>query len=402
MSFTYRLFDTIGDVDLAGWQRVRSECGDSIFMDPRFIAAVEVGMRRSCRFWHVIVYDENRVAVACASLTAMSLDLAYVVDPTLASIMRRLPGVLSALRSLKLLLCGLPVSAGQSNLMLASPCQQVLSILNEVASELAIKTRAQAIVYKEFSERDLDRMNELLNLGYRRLATPPMHVFTSRFRDIRDYCAGLRSHYRKQVVHSLDKFRRAQVEISVLTDALQIQLVYTTEVHNLYDQVVDKSDMKFERLTVEFFHQLVTRLEGQVELVVFSESKKIIAFGWCLESDSIYYMLYMGLDYERNAELDLYFNLMYCVLDRALRKRKAKIHVGQAASAFKARLGCHPEPLHMFIKGFGPLLPLVIRYGSHLLVADEPAIPSFDVFRRDAPKISQLASHVQLLGRTNV
>jgi hypothetical protein len=93
----------------------------------------------------------------------------------------------------------------------------------------------------------------------------------------------------------------------------------------------------------------------------------------------------MGLDYERNVELDLYFNLMYGLLDRALQKSVAKIQIGQTAGAFKTRLGCHPEPLYMFIKGLGPLLPLVIRYGSHLLVAEEPAIPPFDVFKRDVP-----------------
>jgi predicted N-acyltransferase len=385
MSFTYRLFDSIDDVDLADWQRVRSECGDPIFMDPRFIAAVQDGMRQSCRFWHVVVYDENRIPVACASLTAMALDLAYVVDPGLASIMRRLPAFLSALRNLKVFLCGLPVSAGQNSLALASPCRQVLSILDGVVSELAIKTRTHAIVYKEFGEGDMDRVDALLNLGYRRLATPPMHVFSARFHDIQHYCAGLRSHYRRQVVHSLAKFRRGQGEISVLTDPRQIRLVYTSEIHNLYEQVVERSSMKFERLSVEFFHQLATRLEGQVELVVFSENTKIIAFAWCLEARSIYYMLYMGLDYERNVELDLYFNLMYGLLDRALQKSVAKIQIGQTAGAFKTRLGCHPEPLYMFIKGLGPLLPLVIRYGSHLLVAEEPAIPPFDVFKRDVP-----------------
>jgi hypothetical protein len=81
MGFSYRLFNSMGDVDLADWQRVSFECGNSIFMDPRFIAAVEIGMRESCRFWHIIIYDEMRLPVACASLSAISLDLAHIAPP---------------------------------------------------------------------------------------------------------------------------------------------------------------------------------------------------------------------------------------------------------------------------------------------------------------------------------
>jgi predicted N-acyltransferase len=388
MGYSYRVFDSIRDVHLADWQRVRAECGDPIFMDPRLIAAVEIGTGQSCRFWHIIVYDENGVAAGCASLSAIAIDPTYLVDPALASIIRRVSGLLSSLRRVKVLFCGLPVSAGQNSVALASRSPQVLATLDGAISELASKARMHAIVYKEFGEGDLERMDTLLDLGYRRLPTPPMHCFTPRFADLRHYCAALRSRYRKKIIVSLEKFHRRHIEVSVLTEPREIRAVYGLELHNLYNQVFDRSHMKLERLSIEFFHELATRLEGHVELFLLSEAGSIIAFGWCLEAGSTYHMLYMGLDDERNAESDLYFNLNYAVLDRALRKGVAKIQMGQTASAFKARLGCHPEALYMFIKGRGPLLPLLIRYSSHLLVATEPAIPAFDVFKRDGPEIS--------------
>ena len=43
MPYTYRIFDSIDDVDLASWERVRAESAASIFTDPRFIAAAEAG-----------------------------------------------------------------------------------------------------------------------------------------------------------------------------------------------------------------------------------------------------------------------------------------------------------------------------------------------------------------------
>jgi Peptidogalycan biosysnthesis/recognition len=386
MGLSYRLFSSISDVDLANWQSVTNECGNSIFMDPRFIAAVEVGMQESCRFWHIIIYDETSLPVACASLSTISLDLAHVSPPPMASIMRRLPPVISNLRHVKILLCGLPISAGQNNLAIVSPhhYRQALSVLDAAISELAIKTRSHAILYKEFRKDDLERMNVLLNFGYRRIASEPMHIFSAaQFRDFEDYCARLKSNYRNQIMRSIKKFRRRQVDVSVLTDARQIKRVYTPEVHNLYYQVVDNAEMRLERLPTEFFHQLATRLEGNIELIIFSHEKRTVGFGWCLNAASIYYMLYTGFDHEINAELDLYFNMVYAAFDRALRKRIAKIHVGQTASSFKARLGCRAEPLYMFARGRGLFMPLIIRLVSHL-IARQPPTPVFNVFRRDA------------------
>jgi hypothetical protein len=92
-------------------------------------------------------------------------------------------------------------------------------------------------------------------------------------------------------------------------------------------------------------------------------------------------MLYAGLDYRLNDNLDLYFNLVYAGLDRALRKRVSKILVGQSANVFKARLGCHSEPLYVFAKGLGPLMSRVIHYGANFLIAQKPAHPPSDVFK---------------------
>ena len=114
MASTYRVVDSIDRVDLAAWERVRSACGSPIFMDPRFISAVETSMKQSCRFWYVIVYDDNSRPVACAGLAAMTIDLTDFADPRLAWIIRRGPKILSRFRKLKVLFCSWPGSPGEN------------------------------------------------------------------------------------------------------------------------------------------------------------------------------------------------------------------------------------------------------------------------------------------------
>ena len=135
-----------------------------------------------------------------------------------------------------------------------------------------------------------------------------------------------------------------------MTDPQEILKAYTPEVHALYFSVLDNAALKLEILPVDFFRQLTRRSKGEVELVVIRLEKQIIAFAWCLHAQKDYHAMYAGLDYRFNDELDLYFNLSYAVLDRALQKRPSRIYVGQTADTFKARLGCYPEPLYVFAK----------------------------------------------------
>src|SRR5258708_37073405 len=104
MPYTNRVFNSIGAVDLTAWERVRSESGGSIFMDPRFIAAVETSMKEDWRFWYVIVYEGNGRPAACACRTAMTIDLAGLSDPRLASILRPVPRLLTRFRKLQVFL----------------------------------------------------------------------------------------------------------------------------------------------------------------------------------------------------------------------------------------------------------------------------------------------------------
>jgi predicted N-acyltransferase len=385
MAYTYRLFDSIDDVDLAAWERVCSECGASIFMDLRFIGAVEASITQNCRFWYVMIY-ENDCPVACACLSALAINLADFAEPGLAWILRHLPPGLSRLRHWKLMFCGFPVSTGHPALALTTghASERILPVLDCVICRLASETRMDAIVYKEFPQHDLEWTSPLLDLGYERIATPPVYFFRPLFPDLEHYCAALRSHYRKQIKRSIAKLRQTGVKTTVLTNSEQIAKVYTPEVHDLYHQMRDRANTKFDLVSIEFFRELAFRLGDHIDLVVLSGGSRILAFGWCIWSHSSYHMLYAGVDYKANADMDLYFNLHYAALDCALRRGVSRIELGITADAFKARLGCCSQPLYAFMKGVGPLMSRIVRHCAGLLFAQKrAAIPSFDIFKSD-------------------
>ena len=384
LAYSYRIFNSIEQVDLTEWQRVRTACNGSIVMDPRFITAVEIGMKQVHKFWYILVYDEAGAPVACTSVSAITADLVGFADPGLARIIRHVPLLFSRLRRLKVLVCGLPIG-GEHTLGIAqhSVSPQILPVLDSVICDLASEANADAIVYKEFKKNDLEWTEPLLALGYRCIPTPPTHYFRPLFDDFAQYCAALRRRYRRQINRSKRKLRRPGVELMVLSDPQEILRAYTPEVHALYHQMADRATFKLEVLPIEFLRQMSLRLNGHVELIAIRKEARIIAFGWCLHADSTYYTMYAGLDYQLNNEFDLYFNLIYASLDLALRKRVSTIELGLGADTFKARIGCDSEPRYLFVKGRGPLMSFIVRAAEKFLIAQQPATARFNIFRNE-------------------
>ena len=382
MAYTCRVFDSIDQVDLTAWQRVRSESGASIFMDPRFIAGVETSMKQSCRFWYVIVDDDEGRPLACAGLSAMTVDLTNFSDPGLARVIKRLP-LLSRLRRLKVLFCSLPGSPGEKSLALAraSESTRILSVQDGAMHDLARDNGMDAIIYKELGERDLQWADSLLEQGYRRIPIPPMHVFRHSFADFAQYCAALKTRYRQQINRSVRKLRSTGIQQVVLTDPEEILKTYTPEIHAMYSQMVENSDVKLECFPIEYFHQLALRLKGEADLITLWKDSRIIAFGWGLNDGATYHLMYAGLDYRLRHEFDLYFNLFYTGFDRAFRKGASRIHVGQTATGFKARMGCESAPLYIFAKGLGPMMSPFFYYGAGWVVVDKPSDPPCQIFK---------------------
>ena len=108
---------------------------------------------------------------------------------------------------------------------------------------------------------------------------------------------------------------------------------------------------------------------------------RIVAFGWNVHDRTSFHAMYGGLDYRFNHEFDLYFNLIYAMLDCALTKRVSRIEVGLGADAFKAKIGCRAEPLYVFAKGRGPMMSLLMHVAGNLLIAQKPVPASFGIFR---------------------
>lgn len=384
LTYSHKLYRSIGEVNLDDWQQVCQASSSNVFMDFRFLLTIEKTMAGFSKFWYVLFYDESGNPTACTVLSTFKADLSIVADQSTKQLISYVRHFFPSFLYLKVLFCGLPISIGQNYTLIApgKNYQSVISLIDSVMNTIAASEKVGVIIYKEFDVDKCKQFDVLMRLGYRRADSLPMHCFPPKFSTFDDYCTALKFKYRKNIKISRQKFEKAGLRIINLRDKDTILQIYTPEVHQLYEAVVQKSDYKLEVLPVDFFCELERNLPNEIIFTLAYKANKIVGFVCSVCSNSSFYLLFCGLDYSLNPESDLYFNLIYESLNQALKCKVSYIEVGQTADTFKARLGCYQKPLYLYIKGRKFLLSWLIRTRLSLLFPPPPGVHTFDIYKQ--------------------
>ena len=161
MGYTYRVFNLAAEIERSAWEEVCSSAEASIFLDLRFVMAVEAAMTPSCRFWYVLIYQEDGRPVACAGMTAMNVDLTDFGDPRATWILKQDFPILSRLRRMNILFCSLPGSPGDKSIAISPAAesreratQETLCATPEQGTGHARRRAGGAAKYSKTTEKE--------------------------------------------------------------------------------------------------------------------------------------------------------------------------------------------------------------------------------------------------------
>jgi predicted N-acyltransferase len=365
---------SIRDVDWDEWNQLRDPEGDP-FMDPRYILAVENSMGSVCRFRHVVFRDDDRHAVATACLCACTIEGPSLVDGTARKVVTAIDRLAPGLLGLRLLLCGLPVSCGSSHLRFSPHVDHaaVLRPLDEVMQAFASEERAHCLLFKEFEPFEARHLTSLEKLHYRRADSLPMNCVPSHHQSFEDYLSTISSARRYKIRHSRQKAAALGLTFEHRSGAEGAAELYTDEVHRLYEAVLERAKVRFERLPAEFFREMARQLPQESLFTFAIHDGRIVGFALSLSCQERFDQMFIGVDYELNRKLDLYFNTFYEALDAALKRRPRLIYVGQTTDEVKhEKLGAYQVPLTLYAKGRRRLVRSVMAVRFKWFFPDRP------------------------------
>jgi predicted N-acyltransferase len=374
LAYTASLYDSIRDVDHDEWNQLRDAHADP-FMHPGFIAAVENSFAGTCRFRPIIVRDEHGRAMASAYLCFFPVDAAVLADGFARKIANVINGVAPFLLRIPLLLVGSPVSCGASHLRFAPEADReaALRVIDEEAHRFARETKAKCIVFKELEDRETHEVEPLAALGYRRADSLPMNCVPARFTSFDNYLSSIPSAKRRTIKRSREKFAKHGFKVVHLRGGEGADRFYTDEVHRLYDGVLDRAKVRFERLPAEFFRELARQMPDNSLFTYIFEGERVVAYAATVMVDELFDQMFVGYDYDLNPSCDLYFNVFFEAMDAAFQRGPRRIYIGQTSDEFKhQKLTSFQIPLSIYVKATNPLVNALIKNAFGLFFPPRP------------------------------
>jgi len=208
--------------------------------------------------------------------------------------------------------------------------------------------RAQMIVLKEFPAKYREPLRCFLHSGFSRVPSLPMTRLNIDYLSFADYMnRALNSATRRKLRRKfLATAQAPPIEMSVVPDVAPI----IDDVYPLYLQVYERSKLRFEKLTREFFCGLGRLMPEIVRFFVWRQEARIVAFSLCMIEGDAIFAEYIGLDYSVALKLHLYHYAVRDMISWAIAKGYKWLRSGPLNYDPKLHLRHLLDPIDLYVR----------------------------------------------------
>ncbi len=347
--------------DIAAWHSLLPHSLENYAYHLAFAKANIQGFKTG----YIIVFDAEK-PVLIAPVFVMDYALDTTVQGKIKKFTNKLRKLFPALMNVRLLCVGSAVTDSAQIGLKSQLNIEIIHILNEKLEEVANLEKASVIAFKDVTEADLAKLKiPLQTLGFSMVGNMPVSKNSINFNNLDDYLASLSYSTRKGLRRKMKSFTQLRIEEY---DDMPPKI---TEIYQLYLNCYEKSELKFEKLNAYFFKNLVEFLPNNCRFVLYYFGEKLIGFNCLLHGNGVLMDKYIGLDYAKSHELNLYslswiHNIQMCIRDGF-----HTFQSGQAAYETKLSLGASLEQTYIvfkhrnrFINPFLKLASRVLAYGN--------------------------------------
>jgi hypothetical protein len=279
--------------------------------------------------------------------------------------------------------------AGEGHLDGADACAQAGSarLLCSAIRTTARRLNARLIVLKEFPAKYRAPLACFTASGFTRVPSLPMTRLNIDYASFDDYMRRALSRKARQDLRT--KLKRAEKAVAIELTVSNDITTAIDDAYRLYLQVYERSRLRFEKLTPDFFCQLGKRMPDRVRFFVWRQGGRAIAFSVCMVEGDAVYAEYLGLDYQVAFDLHLYHYAFRDVVSWAIANGYKWFRSGGLNYDPKLHLRHVLDPLDLYVCHISKVVNALMR---RLLPFIEPT-------RNDAT-LKKFANYAELWGET--
>ena len=258
-------------------------------------------------------------------------------------------------------------SAGEGHLVRdrdTGSIEWVAQALSEALHPVARSFQAAMIVMKDFPKAYRKSLRPMKRAGYARVPSMPGSRLDLNFKSFDDYLQTKLSHKTRKNLRS--KYRKAAAGAPVVMEVVSDIEPHIDELFPLYQQVLERSQYKFEELTKSYFVQISRRMGERALFFIWRQNGKAVAFSSCAGHEGVLRDHYIGLDYQVALEQHLYFVTFRDIVTWAIENKYHTYYSAPLNYEPKYHLRHDLVPLDLYVRTswnwINPLFRFVVPY----------------------------------------
>jgi predicted N-acyltransferase len=343
----------------AAWRRaLQSKCKDHRYYD-----IVEETLEGGFDYHYLLLDDHSGNQRAIQPVFFVRQNLVEGVPGKIRSIVNRVRRIFPRFLTMRVLMIGCSAGTGDLGACDEKDETWVANVLQASLSTYARQNKASLIVLKDFPAIYRSKLERFPLNGYTRIPSMPMTRLQLHYHNWDEYFRTLSKATRKDLRRKFRKAGRApKIEMQLVSDITPL----VDEIHPLYLAVHERSPLKFETLTKNYFRAIGQQMPERARFFVWRQSDKIVAFSFCLVCGDAIYDECIGLDYRVALDLHLYFYTLRDIISWAMEQGLKYYYSNPLNYEPKLHLDCELVPLDLYVMHTNPLLnPIfgrVIKY----------------------------------------
>lgn len=370
LSFAH--FTSAFDVPTAHWNKLVHESGNYLLSAP-YLASLEQHPYRGMCFHYVVAYQEEQpVAILYYQETDVhisnvdkNVDTSKVGDTR--SFFTKAKGVIaSSLESVKarLLIQGNLLQSGEHGAFFASTLNDTeRAAIVDVAWRKVVDAnksgkKIRCVLIKDIDENLRVQVQELDN-DFAAFAVQPnmiSHIRTG-WNGFEDVMEDFSSKYRvraKKARKQSDHLQLRELEIDEIQEQNDV-------IMQLFKNVEEGADFHMVSIHPRYFMDLKLALEDRFIIKGYFLEDELIGFYSYIKGMEHNYASFVGLNYEYNRDCSLYQNILYSLLDDAIKDGAKSIDLARTAMEIKSTMGAEPKNYQLMVKHLNPITNSILK-----------------------------------------
>src|SRR6476660_5957713 len=334
-------------------QALQNKC-----QDHRYYEIVEETLECGFEHYYFFLEDASGSVRAIQPVFFVRQNLVEGVPGKVRSVVDRIRKIFPRFLTMRVLMVGCGAGTGDLGACDHRDEAWVANALRGSLLTYARQNKASPVVLKDFPTNYRSAVGTFALSGYTRIPSMPMTRLPLHFENWDEYFRTLSKATRKDLRR---KFRKAESAPKIEMEVVSEIAPFIDEIYPLYLAVHERSPLKFETLTKDYFLAVAKRMPERARFFIWRQSGKIVAFSFCLVCGDAIYDECIGLDYSVALDLHLYFYTMRDIISGSLQQGLKFYYSNPLNYEPKLHLDSELVPLDLYIMHTSPLLNPIFR-----------------------------------------